>query len=135
MFLSPAAGLTVSTTMAAVFILQPKSLSEKKKIVHPQISKVLGLIFSLWYRSGRVWLKVFLCGFLQYVRGRCQGLVSNDCGINSYVTESSQAGPNLWGSRTMQCLFPLPAGDSCGHSSQCGQENPPRPPDWRYCGL
>lgn len=79
--------------------------------------------------------RYFFVGFCSMSGGRCQGLVSNDCGINSYVTESSQAGPNLWGSRTMQCLFPLPAGDSCGHSSQCGQENPPRPPDWRYCGL
>lgn len=56
--------------------------------------------------------------------GGCQGLVSNDCGINSYVTERIQAGQNLWGSRTMLRLFPLPAGDWSGHSSRCGCTNP-----------
>lgn len=67
----------------------------------------------------------FLCGVVRCMSGGCQWLVSNDCGINPYVTERIQPGQNLWGSRTMHCLFPLPAGSPNGHSSRCGQENPP----------
>lgn len=42
---------------------------EEDKLFTLKSVKFWAWFFSLWYRPGRVWLKVFLCGFLQYVRG------------------------------------------------------------------